>query len=183
MGKFSLINSKKYKKGISKPKVIQRKPKIDLVTEKIKNCNLLETLKTVLQNQMRFNKPKKIRLTRMTTKRIQFTGNKVNSIHHNKSKHWYVKHTLNSKARCLQRPTESLPIGSTIDPKHSLRLSQHSFHMGTKSSSPVEAAPRMLEIKLVIKRESRYKTVRESPNRLCQTLTPCNCTRSLQAGQ
>ena len=48
--------------------------------------------------------------------------------------------TLKSKARCLQSPTERLPIGTTTL-KHSFRPLMHSFHMGTNSSSPMITGP------------------------------------------
>lgn len=54
--------------------------------------------------------------------------------------------TLNNKVRCLQRPIDRLPIGTTTDPKQSFISSLHSLQMGTKSSSPVVAEPLLIEI-------------------------------------
>jgi len=55
--------------------------------------------------------------------------------------------TLNNIARCLQRPTDRLPIGITTDPKQSLRSLLQSLQMETRLSSPTEADPLVTAIK------------------------------------
>lgn len=61
------------------------------------------------------------------------------------------KHTLNSIARCLQRPIESLPMGSAIDPRCFLRSSLYFFHNGCNSFSPAEATSLVKERNFVYK--------------------------------
>lgn len=69
--------------------------------------------------------------------------------------------TLNNKARCLQRPTERLPIGTTTDPKQSFRSSLLSLHMGTNSSSPTEAEPLVIEIRTQLHMNAKHRCSRK----------------------
>jgi len=50
-------------------------------------------------------------------------------------------------ARCLQRPTDRLPMGKTTDPKQSFRLLLQSLQKDRNSSSPAEAEPLVIAIK------------------------------------
>jgi len=72
---------------------------------------------------------------------------KVNMHNHtlNSKGKWSL--TLNNIARCLQRPTDRLPIGITTDPKQSLRSLLQSLQMETRLSSPTEADPLVTAIK------------------------------------
>lgn len=46
-----------------------------------------------------------------------------------------LKNTLNNKARCLHKPMERFPIGTTTDPKQSFRSLLHSLQNEPNSSS------------------------------------------------
>lgn len=92
-------------------------------------------------------------------------------------------HTLKSKARCLQSPTDRLPMGSTIDPRQSFRSSLHPFDMETKSSSPSGAAPLHRENKVNYKKKKKKGVSVGASKKKFPVLTPNDHKPAWQADQ
>lgn len=86
--------------------------------------------------------------------------------------------------RCLQSPTERLPMGNTKHPRQSFRSLQHSFQIGMKSPSPTEAAPLIKGIKINLwKNQTRKSIPLGFLRKTFLKLTPCDCKPTLQADQ